>query len=274
MPASRAWRLKYDFAFKNRETKHADQSPFPPALTTLPHAKNKKQETMLKRDHEYGEYAQAVEVAKKEFKCGNLFECVLSQSFGESLTVPPSVVYSRLVKNNPSPYLFIINLGEEEFLVGASPEMFVRVEQTSKGLRVETCPISGTITRGADALQDADRVFELLDSNKDKSELTMCTDVDRNDKSRVCIPGSVRVVGRRQIEAYSKLIHTVDHVEGYLREGYDALDAFLVHTWAVTVSGAPKTWAIQFIENQEKSPRRWYGGAVGILGFDGHLNTG
>jgi anthranilate synthase len=115
--------------------------------------------------------------------------------------------------------------------------MFVRVERTPKGLRVETCPISGTIKRGADALQDADRVFEILDSSKDKSELTMCTDVDRNDKSRVCKPGTVQVVGRRQIEKYSKLIHTVDHVEGYLRDGFDALDAFLVHTWAVTVSG-------------------------------------
>ena len=60
----------------------------------------------------------------------------------------------------------------------------------------------------------------------------MCTDVDRNDKSRICVPGSVQVIGRRQIEKYSKLIHTVDHVEGYLRQGFDALDAFLVHTWA------------------------------------------
>jgi len=102
----------------------------------------------------------------------------------------------------------------------------------------------------------------------------MCTDVDRNDKSRICIPGTVRVVGRRQIEMYSKLIHTVDHVEGYLRPGFDALDAFLCHTWAVTVTGAPKTWAIQFVEDQEESPREWYGGAVGLVGFDGHLNTG
>ena len=152
--------------------------------------------------------------------------------------------------------------------------MFVRVEMTPFGQRVETCPISGTIRRGRDALQDAERVFEILDSSKDKSELTMCTDVDRNDKSRICQPGTVQVVGRRQIEKYSKLIHTVDHVEGYLRDGFDGLDAFLVHTWAVTVSGAPKVWAMQFIENQEKSSRSWYGGAVGILGFDGHVNTG
>jgi anthranilate synthase len=102
----------------------------------------------------------------------------------------------------------------------------------------------------------------------------MCTDVDRNDKARVCVPGSVRVIGRRQIEMYSRLIHTVDHIEGRLRPGFDAFDAFLTHMWAVTVTGAPKTWAMQFIEDHEETPRRWYGGAVGKVGFDGSMNTG
>merc|ERR1719235_2066340 len=116
-----------------------------------------------------------------------------------------------------------MNLGEEEFLVGASPEMFVRAERNLRGFRVETCP-------------------------KEESEITMCTDVDRNDKSRICEHGTVQVIGRRQIELYSRLIHTVDHVEGYLRPEFDALDAFLAHTWAVTVCGAPKYWAMQFVE--------------------------
>ena len=102
----------------------------------------------------------------------------------------------------------------------------------------------------------------------------MCTDVDRNDKARVCEPGSVKVVGRRQIELYSRLIHTVDHVAGTLAPKFDALDGFLAHTWAVTVTGAPKHAAMQFIERHEKSPRRWYGGAMGFIGFDGNLNTG
>ena len=117
-------------------------------------------------------------------------------------------------------------------------------------------------------------MYSLLASAKEESELTMCTDVDRNDKARVCEPGSVRVLGRRQIEMYSRLIHTVDHVEGYLRAGFDALDAFLCHTWAVTVTGAPKNWAIRFVEQNEASPRAWYGGAVGHVAFDGSLNTG
>jgi anthranilate synthase len=82
------------------------------------------------------------------------------------------------------------------------------------------------------------------------------------------------VIGRRQIEMYSRLIHTVDHIEGRLRPGFDALDAFLTHMWAVTVTGAPKAWAMQFIEDNEESRRRWYGGAVGKIGFDGSMNTG
>ena len=102
----------------------------------------------------------------------------------------------------------------------------------------------------------------------------MCTDVDRNDKSRICVPGSVQVIGRRQIELYSRLIHTVDHVEGRLRPGFDAIDAFLTHTWAVTVTGAPKAAAMMFLERHERSARAWYGGAIGEVGFDGTLNTG
>ena len=142
------------------------------------------------------------------------------------------------------------------------------------GDRVETCPIAGTIARGDGPLEDAANIRALLDSPKEESELTMCTDVDRNDKSRICEPGSVQVIGRRQIEIYSRVIHTVDHVEGRLRPGFDALDAFLTHMWAVTVTGAPKTWAMQFIEDHEDGQRRWYGGAVGMIGFDGAMNTG
>lgn len=221
-------------------------------------------------DHEPGEYAALVEVAKEAFRRGDLFEVVPGRTFFEPCPVAPSEIFRRLRERNPSPYGFLINLGRREYLVGASPEMYVRVE----GDRVETCPISGTIARGSDPIDDAEQIRALLNSAKDESELTMCTDVDRNDKARICVPGSVKVIGRRQIEIYSKLIHTVDHVEGRLRPEFDALDAFLSHAWAVTVTGAPKIWAMQFIEDHERSPRAWYGGAVGLVGFNGELNTG
>lgn len=221
-------------------------------------------------DHQPGEYASIVRQAKERFACGDLFEVVPSQTFYNNFNELPSNLFTRMRLVNPSPYGFFMNLGEGEYLVGASPEMYVRVQ----GNQVETCPISGTIKRGSDAIEDAQNIQLLLDSEKEKSELTMCTDVDRNDKSRICEAGSVQVVGRRQIEMYSRLIHTVDHVKGTLGKGFDAVDAFLTHMWVVTVTGAPKIWAMNFIEEHEKSPRKWYGGAVGWLGFNGDLNTG
>jgi len=220
-------------------------------------------------DYAPGEYAKLVQDTLTYFRRGDLFEVVPSQSFFEVYEESPATLFQVLQQINPTPYSFFLNLGGE-YLIGASPEMFVRVE----GRRVETCPISGTIKRGRDAIEDAAQIRQLLNSGKEEAELTMCTDVDRNDKSRICEPGSVRVLSRRQIELYSHLIHTVDHVEGMLRPGFDALDAFLSHTWAVTVTGAPKRAAIQFIEEHERSPRRWYGGAVGYLAFNGDLNTG
>ena len=172
-------------------------------------------------DHRPGEYADCVRAAHGFFRRGDLFEVVPGQSFFARCPAPPSEVFRRLRARNPAPYGALMNLGESEYLVAASPEMYVRVD----GRRIETCPISGTVARGADAIGDAEQILKLLSSEKEASELTMCTDVDRNDKSRVCEPGSVRVIGRRQIEMYSRLIHTVDHVEGRLRERFDARPA-------------------------------------------------
>ncbi len=235
-----------------------------------PFSKSGQNDTSLVYDHAPGEYCATVEKAKEEFRQGNLFEVVPGQSFSRPIAQSPSEVFKKLIKRNPSPYTFFINLGGNEFLIGASPEMYVR----SNGKLIETCPISGTIKRGKDIFEDARQIQTLLSSYKDEAELTMCTDVDRNDKSRICVPGSVIVKGRRQIEMYSHLIHTVDHVVGELEEGYDALDAFITHMWSVTVTGAPKLWAIKFLEEHEHSSREWYGGAVGCITADGNINTG
>lgn len=258
-----AFCLQYDF-----ETPHGTTHNLPRTGESINH-QGRRLTPQQKCSHQVGEYAEKVKIAHEYFQRGDLFEVVPSQNFFSFCDTLPSKLFTTLKKINPSPYGFIFNLGGE-YIIGASPEMFVRVE----GKRVETCPISGTITRGKNAIDDADQIRQLLNSYKDEAELTMCTDVDRNDKSRICQPGTVQVIGRRQIELYSHLIHTVDHVEGILRPEFDALDAFLSHTWAVTVTGAPKRAAINFIEQQEHGPRRWYGGAVGYLSFNGDLNTG
>ncbi|RWB24253.1 anthranilate synthase [Mesorhizobium sp.] len=261
--STKAWTDRYDYSSDEFSTEGLPRDeivePFKTADRIPPRG-----------DHEPGEYANLVRKAMESFKRGDLFEVVPGQMFYERCETPPSDISRKLKTINPSPYSFFINLGEGEYLIGASPEMFVRVN----GRRVETCPISGTIKRGGDAISDSEQILKLLNSKKDESELTMCSDVDRNDKSRVCDPGSVRVIGRRQIEMYSRLIHTVDHIEGRLREGMDAFDAFLSHAWAVTVTGAPKLWAMRFIEQNEKSPRAWYGGAIGMVNFNGDMNTG
>lgn len=254
--------MSYDFVWKNETTKDLDRNT--PEST---YARTPRQGFS---DHGPGVYQATVQKAREAFARGDLFEAVPGQLFAEPCGRSPAEVFQRLCKINPSPYGGLLNLGDGEFLVSASPEMFVR----SDGRRVETCPISGTIARGTDAISDAEQIRELLNSEKDEFELNMCTDVDRNDKARVCVPGSIKVLARRQIETYSKLFHTVDHVEGMLRPGFDSLDAFLTHAWAVTVTGAPKLWAMQFVEDNERSPRRWYAGAFGLVGFDGSINTG
>ena len=254
--------LCYDFGWNGKSTEG-----LPRETSESVYAKTPRQGFA---DHAPGEYQATVETARAAFARGDLFEAVPGQLFAEPCERTPAEVFQRLCRINPSPYGALMNLGDGEFLVSASPEMFVRCD----GRRVETCPISGTIARGADAIGDAEQIRQLLNSEKDEFELNMCTDVDRNDKARVCLPGSIKVLARRQIETYSKLFHTVDHVEGILRPGFDSLDAFLTHAWAVTVTGAPKLWAMQFVEDHERSPRRWYAGAIGAVNFDGSINTG
>jgi anthranilate synthase len=220
-------------------------------------------------DHTPEEYMAKVETVREGMRRGDYYEVVLRQTFSTPYSGKASGLFERVQQASPSPYEFLLQFGQEQ-LVGASPEMFVRVE----GRRVETCPISGTAQRTGDPLRDADNIRDLLESPKEESELTMCTDVDRNDKSRVSEPGSVKVIGRRLIERYAGVFHTVDHVEGQLKKGFDSLDAFLTHMWAVTVIGAPKKAAAQTIERLEKSARGWYGGAVGMISLNGDINTG
>jgi anthranilate synthase len=220
-------------------------------------------------DYTPAEYAAMVDAARERMRIGDIFEVVLSRRFFAGYGGAPSALYRKMIAINPSPYEFLIQFGDEQ-LIGTSPEMFVRVE----GARVESCPISGTARRGGGAMEDAERLKALINSEKDEVELTMCTDVDRNDKARICEPGSVKLLARRQIETYAGLFHTVDHVEGRLRPGMTGLDAFLSHMWAVTLTGAPKRKAAEIIETLETSPRRWYGGAVGALLLNGDVNTG
>jgi len=255
-------RYQYDFARDAVTTKGKPR-------TSPKCAKPNGKPSPIISDHRPEEYMANVDRVREGMKRGDYYEVVLRQTFRAGYRGRASELFERIQNASPSPYEFFVQLGDEQ-LIGASPEMFVRVE----GDRVETCPISGTARRTGDPLKDADAIKELLNSFKEESELTMCTDVDRNDKSRVCRPGTVRVLGRRLIESYAGVFHTVDHVDGMLDDRFDSLDAFLSHMWAVTVIGAPKKWAAQAIENYEKDARGWYGGAIGLISMNGDINTG
>ncbi|HEY1336906.1 MAG TPA: anthranilate synthase component I [Bryobacteraceae bacterium] len=256
-------RHQYDFSREDVSTRglKRDSEAVPRPVKRKPGA--------IVSDHTPEEYMANVERVREGMRRGDYYEVVLRQTFSTPYSGKASELFERVQRASPSPYEFLLQFGTEQ-LVGASPEMFVRVE----GHRVETCPISGTAQRTGDPLRDADNIRELLASTKEESELTMCTDVDRNDKSRVSEPGSVRVIGRRLIESYAGVFHTVDHVEGFLKEGFDSLDAFLSHMWAVTVIGAPKKAAAETVEALEKNARGWYGGAVGMISLNGDINTG
>lgn len=257
-----SYRYQYDFKFEENNTtgirRSGEKMQFKPGVSSSKIS-----------DHTKGEYEEKVRKIIKGARAGDFFEVVLSQVFSVGCSMTSTELFKTIRRRNPSPYEFLINLGSEQ-LVGASPEMFVQVE----GSRMETCPISGTIARGNTPLEDHDNSMILLNSEKDKAEITQCTDVDRNDKARVCKPGTIKVLGRRILEMYSRLIHTVDHVVGELREGCDAFDALLTQMWAGTLTGAPKPVAMQMIEDLENSARRWYGGCVGMFLFNGDMKTG
>lgn len=210
----------------------------------------------------------AVDEAREQMRLGEFFEVVLSHSFVGEYHSHPFELYQRFREINPSPYLFYVHYGDEA-LVGASPEMFVRVEN---GV-VQARPISGTVPRGTDSLSDYHNMMRLLNSEKEKSELDMLIDLARNDISRVCEPG-VTVSDYRYVEKYSRVMHTVAHVEGRLSPGLSAFDAFIASLNAGTLTGAPKAAAMTYIENHEQSRRGFYGGNVGYLTFSGQLDTG
>jgi anthranilate/para-aminobenzoate synthase component I len=213
-------------------------------------------------------FMAAVDEAREQMRQGEFFEVVLSHSYTGQYARNPFEFYRRFRAINPSPYLFYVNYCDE-VLVGASPEMFVRVKD---GV-VQVRPISGTALRGADSISDYHSMMRLLTSEKEKAELDMLVDLARNDISRVCEP-SVAVSDYRCVEKYSRVMHTVAHVEGRLMPTLTAFDAFIACLNAGTLTGAPKAAAMAYIENKEPNRRGYYGGNVGYLTFSGQIDTG
>jgi anthranilate synthase component 1 len=199
---------------------------------------------------------------------GDAYQVVLSEPFAGSFEGNPFEVYRRLRRLNPSPYHFYISLGGRQ-VVGASPEMMVRVE----GRRATTVPIAGTRRRGVTGAEDAALEHELLADPKELAEHAMLVDLARNDLGRVCAYGSVEVPVRGVVERFSHVMHMTSEVQGNLAPGHTSLDALAATFPAGTVSGAPKIRAVQLLSQLEGMDRGVYGGAVGIVDGAGNLET-
>ncbi len=215
-----------------------------------------------------GKFLADVDRVKDYIRAGDAFQVVLSQRFTAPNQASPFQVYRSLRSLNPSPYLFCLRL-DHYALVGASPELLVRVEDGTVSVR----PIAGTTLRGSTPAEDERLGKELLANPKEVAEHVMLIDLGRNDVGRVSEPGSVRLKDRMVIERYSHVQHIVSHVDGTLRQGLDALDALRRCHPAGTVSGAPKVRALQIIDSLEPVKRGPYAGAVGYLDYRGNLDT-
>jgi len=220
-----------------------------------------------------GRFEDMVRDAKEFIAAGDIFQVVLSQRFTRETNAEPFDVYRAVRRLNPSPYMFFFDFGlvddEPLFIVGSSPEMFVRLEGRTASIR----PIAGTRPRGADAAADAALAEELLADPKERAEHVMLVDLSRNDFGRVCEYGTVRVSDFFTIEKYSHVMHIVSHVEGKLRPEFTAFDLVRAAFPHGTVSGAPKVRALEIISDLEPDPRGAYAGMVGYFGFDGNMDT-
>jgi anthranilate synthase component 1 len=220
-------------------------------------------------DLDMDEYVERVLIGKDHIRAGDVFQVVLSQRHRRRTPRSPVAIYRALRTVNPSPYLFLVDLGDLA-LIGASPETHVAL---SRERVAELRPIAGTRPRGADPAEDDRLAAELLEDPKERAEHLMLVDLARNDLSRVCVPGTVRPTRLLEIERYSHVMHIVSRVEGRLDPGHDAFDLLAATFPAGTVSGAPKVRAMQIISAMEPHRRGAYAGAVGYLGVDGTLDT-
>jgi anthranilate synthase component 1 len=239
----------------------------------LPAPKVEIKPSEIKSNLTQEKFEEMVLAAKEHIVAGDIFQVVLSQRFTRETNVESFDVYRAVRRLNPSPYMFFFDFGlvdgEPLYLVGSSPEMFVRLEGNTASLR----PIAGTRPRGADADADASLAQDLLADPKERAEHVMLVDLGRNDLGRVCEYGTVKVSDFFTVEKYSHVMHIVSHVEGKLKPDLTAFDLVRAAFPAGTVSGAPKVRAMEIIADLEPDARGAYAGMVGYFGFDGAMDT-
>lgn len=213
-------------------------------------------------------FESAVEQCKEYIRAGDIFQVVLSQRLQTTTHAKPFDIYRTLRVVNPSPFMFYVK-SAAWCLVGASPEIMVRVE----GDKVTIRPLAGTRRRGKSEEEDDRLAAELIGDPKERAEHIMLVDLGRNDVGRVARYGTVQLSDLMTVERYSHVMHICSNVTGRLREGTSAFDALRACLPAGTLSGAPKVRAMEIIDELEPCRRGPYGGAVGYVDFSGNMDT-
>ncbi|MCA8944338.1 MAG: anthranilate synthase component I family protein [Planctomycetes bacterium] len=220
-------------------------------------------------------FLDSVSTLREHIRDGDVFQAVISRGLSNTSSARPTAVYRALRTNNPSPYMFFLDLGVRGDLFGASPETFLKVES---GV-VEIRPIAGTVPRGfapdgtIDHDADGRLALSLLLDRKEQAEHAMLLDLARNDIARVSKPGTTDVVQQFAVEKYSHVQHLVSRVRGELRDGLDAMHAYRAAANMGTLTGAPKPKAMELIRSLEPNARGFYGGAAGYLLHDGSFDS-
>jgi len=234
----------------------------------------------VEREFAKVDYLKAVERAKGLIEAGDFMQVQVGQRLKKRYTESPLSLYRALRSLNPSPYMYYYHLGDFH-VVGASPEILVRLEQVNAngdvtkpevGRKVTIRPLAGTRPRGATPELDKAIEQELIQDPKERAEHVMLIDLARNDIGRIAQVGSVKVTEAFVVERYSHVMHIVSNVEGVLREGLDNIDVLKATFPAGTLSGAPKVHAMELIDQLEPTKRGIYGGACGYLSFAGDMD--
>jgi anthranilate synthase component 1 len=234
----------------------------------------------VEREFAKADYLKAVERAQGLIEAGDFMQVQVGQRLKKRYTESPLSLYRALRSLNPSPYMYYYHLGEFH-VVGASPEILVRLEQVNvsgdaakpeAGRKVTIRPLAGTRPRGATPELDKAIEHELIQDPKERAEHVMLIDLARNDIGRIAQVGSVKVTEAFAVERYSHVMHIVSNVEGVLRQGLDNIDVLKATFPAGTLSGAPKVHAMELIDQLEPTKRGIYGGACGYLSFAGDMD--
>lgn len=271
-PLFKKWSSELDhFLFKPQGSSHplsSSPSSSPgnslpdPTSTSSPQSLSTWHSNIPRRD-----FLEHIQKIKAYIQSGDIFQAVPSQCFVKNVQLDPWVFYEKLRHLNPSPYLFCV-LTEKETLVGSSPELLI----SSAGSRLLTRPIAGTRPRGKTSTEDDRNAQDLLNDPKERAEHAMLVDLGRNDLGRVSQFGSVKVKDYAKIQRFSYVMHLASTVEGQLSQAFDSFEALKAVFPAGTLSGAPKVRALEILQELEPEGRGAYGGALGIVRWNGDLD--